>query len=124
MRMNRLLYRIVHSRLSLESKGLAHGKKTTIKGSYRNDSRIEINELTMGRIAHSYIGCQSPRERRGSKAISQRPQGHLQVTSRSDLSGICRVMECSHFPGAVAGGVIDILKELKRQYGKDKGRLT
>ncbi len=122
MRMNRLLYRIVHSRSSLESKGLDHGEKT--KGSYRNDSRIAINELTMERIAHSYIGCQSPRVRRGSKAISQRPQGHLQVTSRSDLSGICRVMECSHFPGAVAGGVIDILKELKRQYGKHKGRLT
>ena len=47
MRMNRLLYRIVHSRSSLESKGLDHVEKTTIEGTHRKDSRIEIKELTM-----------------------------------------------------------------------------
>ena len=37
----------MHSRSSLEFKGLDHGEKTTIEGSRRKDSQKEIKELTM-----------------------------------------------------------------------------
>ena len=90
MRMNRLLYRIVHSRSSLESKGPDHGEMTTIQESRRMDSRTGIKEITMPfGINDNHSGVMKEKES-PHKAQAMNHRGFADGDRRHSINGNSR----------------------------------